>query len=66
MEFQINCLLIHGCRFLLARFNIDYICQQTTAKKVLVALKKIKSSSGAGSERPLDPTYDRVIETLRS
>lgn len=51
-----------GRRFLLVRFHIDYLCQQTTAKEILTALETLKSSTS--KNRPLDPTYNRVIDTI--
>lgn len=41
---------------------MEYLCQQPTAKHILRALKDIKNSTT--KERPLYPTYDRVIETI--
>lgn len=49
-------------RFLLVRYHVRYLCQQTTAKQILTALEKIRSSST--NERPLDPTYDRALEKI--
>lgn len=51
------------CRFLLVRFHIEHICQQTTANQLLKALKNLKSASTG--ERPLDPTYARAMENIR-
>ncbi|RPB14017.1 hypothetical protein P167DRAFT_477962, partial [Morchella conica CCBAS932] len=47
--------------FLLVHFHIEFLCQQTTAKKILLELGRIKDSSSRG----LDPTYDRAMENLR-
>jgi hypothetical protein len=45
------------------RFQIEYICQQTTTKKILgQGLKNLKTSSSVNSL--LDATYDRVIENI--
>lgn len=48
--------------FLLVRFHIEYLCQQTSPKQILMALDKIEASS-AGI-KPLSPTYDRVIQEI--
>lgn len=50
-------------RFLLVRFHINYLCQQTTTRGLLAELDKIRSSSSG--ERPLDPTYDRAMQHVR-
>lgn len=60
---MINRILIKY-RFLLARFHIEYICQQTTARKMLNTIENIKNSST--KERPLDPTYNRAMGSLRN
>ncbi|KAA8892763.1 ankyrin repeat-containing domain protein [Sphaerosporella brunnea] len=50
--------------FLLVQFHIDHLCQLTTVKQVRQELAKLKQD--AMEERPLDPTYDRAVELLRS
>lgn len=49
-------------RFLLVKFHTDYICQQITAKKIIKVLEKLKSSPTG--DKPLDPTYDRIMENI--
>lgn len=55
------------CRFLQARFHIDQICQKTTVRQILTELENLKDLGSAISTegRPLDPTYDRVMDTIR-
>lgn len=53
-------------RFLLVHFHIEYLCQQTTVRQILKELDKLKPKSPPAEERPLDPTYDRAMEKLRS
>jgi ankyrin repeat protein len=48
---------------LLVHFHVKYICEQTTPNEILEALDGLKSSST--DDRPLDPTYNRAIETLK-
>lgn len=56
--------LLNAERFLLARFHIQYLCQQTTTRKFLNALETLKNSSPSANS-PLDPTYDRVMDSIR-
>lgn len=49
---------------MLVKFQIEHLCQQTTAKQILVALDGFKcASTGKG---PLGPTYDIIIKRIRS
>lgn len=55
--------ILTGFRFLLVYFHIEYLCQQPTGKQILVELEKISNFSS--QERPLDPTYEKTMETLQ-
>lgn len=55
-------IILIGIRFLLVRFHIEYLCQQTNSKQILAVLEVLKHSSTI--RRPLDPTYDRVMEAV--
>lgn len=50
-------------RFLFVHFHVEYLCQQTTVREILTEIENLKNAST--DETPLDPTYDRAIETLR-
>ncbi|RPB01624.1 hypothetical protein L873DRAFT_1675556 [Choiromyces venosus 120613-1] len=52
--------------FLLVRFDIEHICQQPSVWDLKQELHKLKGLSHSSEEWPLDPTYDRIMETLRS
>lgn len=49
-------------RFLLVRFHIEYLCQQTTARQVLKALEMLKISSIESGQ--LDFAYGRALENI--
>lgn len=49
-------------RFSLAHFHINYLCQLTTANKILRELDGLKR--GSIGEKSLNSTYERVIERL--
>lgn len=51
-----------GCRFLLVRFHMDYLCQQPTVKNMLTALDELSKNTPATTS--LDLTYDRVMKTI--
>lgn len=51
-------------RFLLVRFHIEYLCQQTTARQVLRALEMLKGSSIESGQ--LDFAYGRALENISS
>jgi ankyrin repeat protein len=48
---------------LLVHFHIKYICEQTTKNQIMVMLERLKNSPT--KERPLDPTYNRAMESIR-
>ncbi|RPB08944.1 hypothetical protein P167DRAFT_478493, partial [Morchella conica CCBAS932] len=50
--------------FLLVSFHIKHLCQQATVKQILVELDNLSKSSN--KESPMDPTYDRVVDIIRS
>lgn len=56
--------MLIGYRFLLARFQCDYICQQTNSNQVLAALERIESDSTVSLKGPLDLVYDRATENI--
>jgi hypothetical protein len=45
-------------------FHVKYLCQQVNVKQLLAALKKLNDSSSK-DEPTMDPTYDRVMESIR-
>lgn len=50
----------------MVRFHLDYLCQQTTAKKILRELDNLNVGIlGSYSSERLAVTYDRVIEAIR-
>lgn len=51
-------------RFLLVRFHIEYLCQQTTARQVLKALETLKSSSTESGQ--LDFAYGRALRNINN
>ncbi|KAI5839953.1 hypothetical protein DFP73DRAFT_500816, partial [Morchella snyderi] len=50
--------------FLLVRFHIEYLCQQTTANQLLSALESFGAKDSYTEKHPLDTTYDRVLENI--
>jgi hypothetical protein len=50
-------------RFLLVHFHIEQLCHCTTLREVRQELANIKNDQGQAG--PLDPTYDRSIESLK-
>ncbi|KAI5842429.1 hypothetical protein DFP73DRAFT_515030, partial [Morchella snyderi] len=52
--------------FLLVHFHIEHLCQQPTTAKILQELEKFNISSYSTEGKPLDQTYDRAMERLRS
>lgn len=44
--------------------NVEYLCQQTTARKILKALEKVKGPPDGHEGAPLNSTYERAIETI--
>lgn len=52
-------------RFLLVRFHIEYLCQQTTVKQVLKALQTLKRGSSTESGQ-LDVAYGRALRNISS
>jgi hypothetical protein len=59
-------LILKKSRFLLVHFHIEHLCQQPTTAKILQELKKFNLSSYSTEGKPLDQTYDRAMERLRS
>ena len=55
--------MLSSCRFVYISLNIDYLCQQPTIGHIRTELEKLKKAQT--KDKPLDPTYDRIIETLR-
>ena len=51
-------------RFLLAKFNVDYILQFSMVTEVKQALGDFSTSKG-GAERCMDETYGRIIGSIR-
>lgn len=51
-------------RFLLVRFHIEYLCQQTTTRQVLNALETLKRSSTESGQ--LDFAYGRALRNISS
>ena len=51
-------------RFLLARFNVDYILEFGTVPEIKQALTNL-STSERENERRMDETYDRIISSIR-
>lgn len=47
-------------RFLLVRFHVEYICQQTSVKQILNALSSLQRIK----KNPLAPTYDRIMKAI--
>ncbi|KAH8148232.1 uncharacterized protein LAJ45_07684 [Morchella importuna] len=52
--------------FLLVHFHINLICQQTTPRKLMAELERLTLDGSRSKNNPLDPTYDRAIESIRS
>ncbi|KAH0608836.1 uncharacterized protein H6S33_001064 [Morchella sextelata] len=52
--------------FLLVHFHIDLICQQTTPRKLMAELERLTLDGSRPESNPLDPTYNRAIESIRS
>ncbi|KAF8246554.1 hypothetical protein K440DRAFT_602223, partial [Wilcoxina mikolae CBS 423.85] len=48
--------------FLLVRFHINFLCSQTTPRKILTELDNLKNTPTR--KEPLDPTYDRAFGQL--
>lgn len=48
----------------MVHFHIEYLCQQTTVRKILTELGRLKISSTNNSS-PLMPTYNRAMEIIR-
>lgn len=59
-------ILLNMCRFLLVRFYIEHLCQQTSAGQILAALEALKKSTSKHDTGPLDFIYERAIETIHS
>lgn len=55
-------IMVTQYRFLLVRFHIEFLCQQTNARQILATLEKLKGSPTG--EKQLYPTYDRIIEGI--
>lgn len=53
-------ILLIARRFLLVRFQIEHLCQQTTTSQILAALETLKGST----KQPLDLIYGRILNTL--
>lgn len=51
-----------GGMFLFANLNFQHLCQQPTARHILRELKRFQKAQI--TEKPMDPTYDRIFESL--
>jgi ankyrin repeat protein len=55
-------------RFLFVNLNIRYLCSQPSARDILTELDRLQTAqkTDKSTDKLMDPTYDRILEAIRS